>query len=231
MDDNLIAVVDDDPGIVSTITEFLSKQGYRVKGLHDGKALFSYLEKERPDLIILDLVLPGMNGFEICQTLKGKERFSGIPIIILSGKTEEDDKVSGLDLGADDYMIKPFSLNELKSRITAVLRRGGPEEVEEKISVGDILEIDLKKYQVRVKGELVDLTPTEFKILELLSSRRGQVFKRDRILDYLWGEEKVVIERTIDVHIRHLREKLGDAGDFIKNVRGIGYKLEEGPES
>ena len=228
MNDKLIVIVDDEPGVVSTISEYLSAKGFDTKGFSNSKDLFTFMAKEeKPDLIILDLILPGMPGFEICRKLKEKERYASIPIIMVSAKGEEPDKVSGLDLGADDYMVKPFSLEELTARINAVLRRQAPEEQEEKITVGENLVMDLKRYEVTVDGGKVDLTPTEFKILECLSSRKNQVFTRDRILDYLWGEEKIVIARTIDVHVRHLREKLGSAGDMIKNVRGIGYKLED----
>ncbi len=226
MDNKLIAVVDDDPDIVKTVSAYLEDEGFDVRGFSGAKGLFAFLDKEKPDLIILDLVLPGgMNGFEICRNLKEKEKFSSIPIIMLSGQGEENKKVSGLDMGADDYVVKPFSLNELSARIRAVLRRRGLEE--EKITVGNIMEIDLQKYEVTVDGQKVELTPTEFNILEFLATRKGRVFTRGRILDYLWGEEKVVVARTVDVHVRHLREKLGKAGKFIKNVRGIGYKLEE----
>ncbi len=228
MDNKLIAIVDDEAGVVSTVSEYLANKGFVTRGFSNSKDLFEFLAKEeRPDLIILDIMLPGMPGFEICKKLKEKERYSTIPIIMVSAKGEVPDKTSGLDLGADDYLVKPFSLEELTARINAVLRRQSPEEKEEKVTVGNLLVLDRKRYEVTVEGKKVDLTPTEFKILECLSSRKDQVFTRDRILDYLWGEEKIVIERTIDVHIRHLREKLGKAGDLIKNVRGIGYKLEE----
>lgn len=228
MNGKLVAIVDDNPGVVKTIGEYLRNVGFEVKGLSDAESLFKYLAKEKPDLIILDFLLPGMDGFEACKSLKGNEKFSSIPIIILSGEgTEEKDKISGLDLGADDYVIKPFSLNELNARIRAVLRRSQQEGEEETIKIGDSLVMDLKKYEVTAGGKKIELTSTEFKILEFLASRKGQVFTRDRILDYLWGEEKIVVERTIDVHIRHLREKLGKAGEFIKNVRGVGYKLDE----
>ena len=228
MKDRLIAIVDDDSAILSTLTKFLTMDGYKAKGFSNADSLFAFLEKEEPDLIILDLMLPGMNGFQICKKLREKDRTANTPIIILSGRSEEADKISGLDFGADDYVVKPFSMDELSARIRAVLRRRSPETGEGKvIEVGNTVTMDLQKYLVTVGGEEIDLTPTEFKILELLSSRKGQVFTRERILDYLWGEEKVVVERTIDVHIRHLREKLGKSGDMIKNVRGIGYKLEE----
>lgn len=224
MNNKLIAVVDDDPGIVEEIFDWFTEQHYKVKGFSNGKELFKFLEKEKPDLIILDLLLPNMDGFEICKTLRQKERFAATPIIILSGKSEETDKVSGLDLGADDYVVKPFSLNELEARVKAVLRRRTPEETKKTLKVGSMV-IDLQKYNVLVKGEKINLTLTEFKILELLAGRKDHVFSRDRILTYLWGEEKLVIGRTIDVHIKHLREKMGNYGTCIRNVRGVGYKF------
>lgn len=226
MDDKLIVIVDDDPRMVDMISRSLTKEGFRVKGVSDAVGLFKFLNKEKPDLIILDLMLPDMDGFEICKSLKKKERFSSIPVIILSGKGGEADKVSGLDMGSEDYIVKPCSLNELTARIRAVLRRPGRGK-ERKIEVGGMIVIDMLRCEVTVEGKKLKLTPAEFKILEYLSSRKGWVFTRNRILEYLWGEEKIVVGRTIDVHIRHLREKLGKAGKFIQNVRGTGYKLEE----
>ncbi|MFC1480224.1 response regulator transcription factor [Candidatus Omnitrophota bacterium] len=225
MKDRHIAVVDDDPEIVSLVSQYLKKEGLAVKGLSTGEKLFEFLKKEKPDLIILDRVLPGMNGFEICKKLKEKEKFSSIPVIMLSQKGEAVDKTSGLNVGADDYLGKPFDLDELKARIEAVLRRRGTEG-EKKLTVGDTISMDLQKCQVVVKKRKVELTFAEFKILELLASRRGQVFTRGRILEYLWGDEKIVVERTVDVHVRNLRKKLGKAGELIKNIRGFGYVLE-----
>ncbi|MEA3489397.1 MAG: response regulator transcription factor [Candidatus Omnitrophota bacterium] len=227
MDKKLIVIVDDEHAIVNMVTEYLTDEGFKVKGFLEGHSLFNFLETKKPDLIILDLMLPEMDGFEICRLLKVKEELSTIPIIILSGRDEETNKVLGLEIGADDYIVKPFSLKEMGARIKAVLRRLEPEEKPKVINISDLLVIDQQKYQVTAEGKKVALTPTEFKILELLCSRKGQVFTRDRILDYLWGEEKVVITRTIDVHIRHLREKLGKTSKLIKNVRGIGYKVDD----
>ncbi|MFH1837481.1 MAG: response regulator transcription factor [Candidatus Omnitrophota bacterium] len=226
-EDKLIIVVDDEKDMIETLSEYFTRQGFRVKGASDSVRLFSLLDKNKPDLIILDLTLPGMHGFDICRRLREDIRFSDIPIIILSAKGGEDDKVSGLDIGADDYIVKPFSMKELSSRINAVFRRNDPLGREKLITVGEILEIDREKYEVRLKGKPVDLTPSEFKILVCLTSRKNTAFSRDRILDFLWGEEKIVVARTIDVHIRHLREKLGEAEKFIKNVRGVGYKIED----
>ncbi|MBU3911237.1 MAG: response regulator transcription factor [Candidatus Omnitrophica bacterium] len=227
MDDKLIVIVDDDLDIIDWISRSLKAEGFRVKGFPSVVGLFRLLDKQKPDLIVLDLMLPGMDGFDICRSLKNKKEFSSIPIIILSGKDDEVDKISGLDMGSDDYIVKPCTLNEIKARIRAVLRRPEIKSEEKKIYIGDMVVIDLQRYEVIVEGKKVELTPTEFKILECLSSRKGHVFNRERLLEFLWGEEKVVIERTIDVHVRHLREKLGKAGKFIQNVRGIGYKLEE----
>jgi len=226
-EEKLIIIVDDEPDIVDTITEYFTNQDFRVKGAANSQELFSLLNRNKPDLIILDLTLPGMHGLEVCRSLRQDDKYSSIPIIILSANREENDKVSGLDIGADDYMVKPFSLKELEARIKAVMRREDPLGRTKLINIGQILEIDRDQQEVRLNGKPVMLTPTEFKILECLASRKNTAFSRDRVLDFLWGEEKIVIGRTIDVHIRHLREKLGDAGKFIKNVRGIGYKIEE----
>jgi two-component system phosphate regulon response regulator PhoB/two-component system alkaline phosphatase synthesis response regulator PhoP len=170
-------------------------------------------------------MLPDSDGMEICRYMKKKEQFSSIPIIILTAKTHETDKVLGLEMGADDYVTKPFSPRELVARVKAVLRR--KERItDEVIEIGKILEILPKKFEARVEGNRLDLTTTEFRILKTLASRIGWVFSREQLLDELWGHDKVVIDRTIDVHIKHLRAKLGKAAKFIKNVRGLGYKLE-----
>lgn len=225
MKEKLIVIVDDDPDMIKMASLNLEREGFRVKGFSGSEDLFKFLGKERPDLIILDILLPEINGFDICKNLKRQARFSSIPIIILSAKDMETDKISGLDLGSDDYVTKPCSFDELRARIRAVLRRR--EAGASKIDIGGIVKINREKYEVVVKGRKLELTTTEFKILDLLSSKKGHVFSRNRILEYLWGEDKIVVDRTIDVHIRHLREKLGEAGRFIKNIRGIGYKLEE----
>ncbi|MFH1798946.1 MAG: response regulator transcription factor [Candidatus Omnitrophota bacterium] len=227
MKNSLIAIVDDEQGIIKTISEYLGNKGLTVMGFSDAEALFKSIKKEKPDLIVLDLMLPGEHGFEACKRLKKEEKFKDIPVIILSANSDEPDKVFGLEIGADDYIAKPFSLNELHARIKAVLRRRGVEAREKVIKLGSTVVIDLEKFEVKASGQKVALTLTEFKILEQLASRKGQVFSRERMLDNLWGTEKIVIARTIDVHIRHLREKLGKAGEFVKNVRGRGYKIEE----
>ncbi|HPR56081.1 MAG TPA: response regulator transcription factor, partial [Deltaproteobacteria bacterium] len=148
-----------------------------------------------------------------------------IPIIMLTAKDHEADKVEGLEIGADDYVTKPFSPKELIARVKAVLRRSEPGKTDF-ISIGDSIVIDPERFEVKVEGETITLTPVEFKILHLLAQSPGKVFTRDRILDHLWGNEKAVLDRTVDVHIKNLRDKLGDSGDIIRNVRGVGYKLQ-----
>ncbi len=223
----LIAIVEDEPDIIELVTIHLSKSGFTVKGFLNGKSFYKFLEKKMPDLVVLDLMLPDIDGLDICKTIRRKDEWSSIPIIVLTAKSEETDKILGLELGADDYVTKPFAPKELVARVKAVLRRHAPMKEAKKIEIGDALVIDLGKYEVNVDGKRIDLTATEFRILELLATKKGWVFSRDKILDFLWGEEKAVIDRTVDVHIRHLREKLGKAAFLIKNIRGVGYKLEE----
>ena len=224
-----IAVVDDEPDILELVSLHLRKNHFRVREFSDGSSFMQYLNSEIPHLVVLDLMLPDADCFEICKYMKRKKNLSHIPIVMLTAKSEEIDTILGLELGADDYVRKPFSPNELIARIKTVLRRiesrreaGAPQ----KISVGN-MSIDIDKHEVIVDGNRVELTSTEFRILQLLASEKGKVFSRDRILDHLWGNEKIVLDRTIDVHIRHLRSKLGNASKLIRNVHGVGYKLEE----
>ncbi len=222
----LIAIIDDEPDIVELVSVNLKKAGFDTRGFSSLESFLSFLKKQTPDLVILDLMLPDADGLEICKYLKKKDELSSIPIIMLTAKAEETDKILGLELGADDYVTKPFSPKELVARVKVALRRQIQKEDTKKIEIGGILVVDLEKFSVMVEGEKIDLTSTEFKILQLLSSKQGWVFSRDKILDYLWGREKAVLDRTVDVHVKNLREKLGTAGQFIKNMRGIGYKLE-----
>jgi DNA-binding response OmpR family regulator len=223
----LIAIIEDEPDIVELVSINLKKANFRMEGFYDSESFFKFLSSTSPDLIILDLVLPDADGLEICKYLKKDDRYSNIPIIMLTAKGDETDKVLGLELGADDYVTKPFSPKELVARVKAVLRRNKQKDESDKIEVGGILFINKHKYEVYVENKKVELTTTEFRILTLLASRKGWIYSREKILDYLWGDEKIVLDRTVDVHIKHLREKLGKASKFIKNVRGIGYKIEE----
>lgn len=221
----LIAIVEDEKDILELLKHHLIKSNFSVIGFEKGDDFFNYLKKEIPDLIILDLMLPDIDGIEICKYLKRDQKYQNIPLIILTAKGEETDKILGLELGADDYITKPFSIKELIARVKAVLRRY--EVKSDIVDIGGIVKVDLNKYEVYVKGEKINLTTTEFNILKILLSKKGWVFSREKILGELWEGEKAVIDRTVDVHIKKLREKLKEGGRFIVNVRGIGYKIEE----
>lgn len=225
----VIAILDDEEDILELVRTHLTRAGFKVEVFADPEKFLKYLDHNRPDLILLDLMLPGADGLEICRYLKKIPEKASIPIIMLTARSQEADRVTGLELGADDYVTKPFSLRELEARIKAVLRRQeiSATTAAKKTLAGGKLVIDPEKYEVQISGKPLELSLTEFKILELLTSRPGRVFSRDQILDRLWGQEKVVIPRTVDVHIRHLREKLGELSGLIQSVRGIGYKFEE----
>ncbi len=221
-----ILIVDDEPDIVELVKINLEKNGFDVISSYTGREIFNLFKKFSIDLVILDLMLPDIDGLEICKILKSENETKNIPIIMLTAKDTEIDKVLGLELGADDYITKPFSPRELVARVRAVLRRTRKPSDESILKFDNILRIDLKKFEVFVNGKKINLTTTEFKLLKALAIRRGEVLSRNELLDYIWGNEKIVIDRTIDVHIKHLREKLGKVGKFIKNVRGVGYKLD-----
>lgn len=224
--EKLIAVVDDEEDIRELLSVSLKKAGYKVKEYEDADSLLKTLSKSAPDLIILDIMMPGTDGIAACRIIKSSDKTSRIPIIMLTAKADESDKITGFETGADDYVTKPFSPRELTARVKAVLRRGkNPKETGNLIKVGTIV-IDLDRHEVRVKDKIIALTATEFKILELLASKKGHVLSREQLLDNLWGGEKFVVDRTIDVHVKHLRTKLGAAGRAILNIRGVGYKIE-----
>jgi len=220
-----IAVVDDEPDILHLVDIHLKKAGYHTVLFQDAGTFIRSLDMHVPDLIILDLMLPDLDGFEVCRRLRQESAYAGMPIIILTAKGQEADKVQGLELGADDYLTKPFSPRELVARVKAVLRRSG-KGASETINVKEMLTIDPERFEVMVQDQPVALTAVEFKILHLLASHKGKVFSREKILDHLWGNEKAVIDRTIDVHIKNLRDKLGKAAVLVQNVRGVGYKVE-----
>ena len=228
MSDKLVAIVDDEEDIVNLVSHHVKREGYKVKEFHNGRDFLLFLESIVPDLVILDIMLPGIDGLEICRMLKNRSRTSSIPIIMLTAKASEADVVVGLEIGADDYIVKPFSPREMVARVKSLLRRVNTKEAKEpKLEIGPI-SLNSERYEVTVNGKRIDLTTTEFKILEVLIEKRGSVFTRDQLLKKkrLWGDDKLVYDRTIDVHIKNLREKLGKAGNMIKTIRGIGYKLE-----
>lgn len=223
-----IAIVDDEPDILELLSVNLDKAGYKVKTFENGEEFFAFIKNNKADLVVLDVMLPDSDGFEICKYLKNDKEYSKIPVIMLTARGTEMEKILGLELGADDYVTKPFSPRELVARVKAVLRRESSKETStSKLTAGDKLMIDLQKYEVYIDDQKIDLTSSEFKILKLLAEKPGWVYSRDQILDFLGGSEKGVLDRTVDVHIRNLREKLGDSGKLIKNIRGVGYKLEK----
>ncbi len=227
--DKLIAVVDDEKDIVNLVNHHLKREGFQVKSFQSGKNFLLYLDSVTPDLALLDIMLPGMDGLELCRVLKNRASTSSMPVIMITAKGTEADIVVGLELGADDYVVKPFSPRELVARVKSVLRRYNSNEKESgSIEIGPIT-INSLSYEVHINSKKLDLTTTEFKILEVLAESKGRVFTRDQLLKKkrLWGDDKLVYDRTIDVHIKNLREKMGDAGKMIKTVRSIGYKLED----
>ena len=225
----VIAVVDDEPDILELIGLHLSRAGFAVKSFAAARPLLQYLEKHLPDLLVLDLMLPDGDGLEICKSLKKEPRTSAMPILILTAKGEKADIVLGLEFGADDYLVKPFSPSGTggpgKGHPAAQRPARAPTSANRSASA-PLWPSTRDATALTVDGRPVDLTATEFSILLILSRNPGWVFTREKILDALWGDEKAVIDRTIDVHIKHLREKLGPAGSLIKNIRGVGYKIE-----
>lgn len=223
----VLFAVDDEADILDLIVLHARKAGFRIRAFPRAEPMLQALRGSLPDLILLDLMLPDMDGLEVCKRLRAEERTAGIPILILTAKGDETDVVLGLELGADDYVVKPFSPRELMARVRAVLRRpragGAPAAT---LRVADVLEIDERAHAVRVGGSRVDLTATEFAILRALARNPGWVFSRDQLLDKAWGGERAALDRTIDVHVKNLRDKLGKAGGLIQSVRGVGYKLE-----
>ena len=220
-----ILLVDDDPDIREFVTFNLAKEGYNVVTAKDGAEGVEAVKKHRPDLVLLDVMMPGMDGIEACEAIRTNPDIASTLIAFLSARGEDYSQVSGFDAGADDYITKPIRPKVLVSRVKALLRRNIKEsEPVGNIERGDLL-INLEKYQVFREGEVVDMPRKEFELLHLLASKPGKVFSRDSIMDRVWGSEVVVGGRTIDVHIRKIREKIGD--DRIKTIKGVGYKFEE----
>lgn len=221
-----ILIVDDEKDIVELVEYNLEREGYRVTSAYNGEEALELVRKELPNLIILDLMLPGIDGLEVCRVLKRDSRTFNIPIIMLTAKGEEADIVAGLELGADDYVTKPFSVRQLIARMRAVLRRMvTPTKDKDLIKIDDLI-IDSIKHTVTLEGKLLELTSTEFKLLKCLAGDPGRVFTRDQLLNNVWSEETFIVDRAVDVHIRRLRKKLGRASKFIVTVRGVGYKFE-----
>lgn len=222
-----ILVVDDEQDLVKLIRYHLEKNGYKVMVAYNGEDALFLARRERPELIVLDLMLPGIDGLEVCRRLKAIPELATLAMVMLTAKGEEDDITVGLRLGADDYVTKPFSPKELVARIEAVLRRTGSSSPTKEYIEIDGLVIDISKHEVTMQGEIIPLTLTEFKILHQLASKQGRVFTRDQLVDAASGPETSVTDRTIDVHIASLRKKLKTFANRIVTIRGIGYKFKE----
>ena len=221
----MIWCVDDDNTIRDIEVYTLTQTGFEAKGFADGISMLEALKTEKPELIVLDIMLPGKDGVEVLKEIRSNPETRKIPVIMATAKGTEMDKIQGLDTGADDYLVKPFGVMEMVSRIKAVLRRCEPDEKEEMLSIGEITLSD-KEHLVTVNGEKVVLTFKEFEILKLFMSNPGIVFSRDKLLSEVWGIDYLGESRTVDMHIKTLRQKLGDAGTIIETVIGVGYKME-----
>jgi two-component system phosphate regulon response regulator PhoB len=219
-----VLVVDDERDIVELVRYHLAKAGYRVVSASDGHQAVELARRGRPDLIVLDLMLPVLPGVEVARTLKSDEKTRHIPILMLTAKGEEVDRVVGFELGADDYVVKPFSPRELVLRVQAILRRDTETAPDERI-VHDPLVIDVGAHSVSLKGEEITLTATEFKLLHRLARRPGRAFSRDQLLSEVWGYGGDTETRTVDTHMKRLRAKLGAVGEWIQTVRGVGYRF------
>ncbi len=222
-----ILIVEDDKNISKLIKYNLEKEGFRCMVSFNGEDAIKTLDQDAADFIILDIMLPGIDGLEVCRRVKQDKKLSNTPILMLTAKGEEVDKVVGFELGADDYMVKPFSPRELVLRIKAILKRLKPVEVEKDLLKKGKLTVDLSKHKVTIDKKEVELTNMEFKLLVILMQRIGRVQSRDTLLDDVWDIASDVTTRTVDTHIKRLREKLGKSGDLIETIRGVGYRFSE----
>ena len=222
-----VLVVDDEADVIDLVVYNLQKAGYKTMTARDGASAIQKTRDLLPALVVLDLMLPHVEGTEVCKLLKADSKTAHIPVIMLTAKADELDRVVGFELGADDYVPKPFSPRELVLRVKTVLRRAQGKAAPAEVLKEDGLLVDLAKHEVTVNGQLVDLTVTEFRLLATLMERRGRVQSRDRLLSDVWGYEGDIDTRTVDTHVRRLREKLGKAADYVITVRGVGYRFAE----
>jgi DNA-binding response OmpR family regulator len=224
-----ILVVDDEKDLIDLIRYNFEKDGFKVIGAPNGEAGLSLARSEKPDLIVIDLMLPDIDGLDVCRSLREGGGISHIPIVMLTAKSSESDRIVGLELGADDYVTKPFSPRELLARVKALLRRSYGFRQQAGVIRRGVLSIDPASHQVCCGDATVDLTATEYRLLQFLASNPGFVYSRSALIDGALGRDVTVLERTIDVHIMSLRRKLGQCGDWIETIRGFGYKFRESP--
>lgn len=224
--DTRVLVVDDEPDILSILVYQLSREGFRVSTAVNGQSAIATAVEERPDIVILDLMLPGIDGYEVLSRLRQNDRTSATPVILLSARREEEERIRGFEIGADDYVTKPFSPRELILRVKALLRRthAAPVEQNRRLSLGQV-ELDRDAHRAFADGEEVDLTPLEYRLLEVFMERRGRVQTRRQLLQTAWQTNAQIETRTVDMHVARLRSKLGAAGEMLETVRGIGYRF------
>lgn len=223
---DLVLVVDDEPHIAALVAYHLAKAGYRVSTASSGPEALATATRETPALVILDLMLPGMSGFEVLRKLRANERMRKVAVLMLTARGDEPDRIQGLTLGADDYLTKPFSPQEMILRVKAILRRLGPVPMNDMTIIGPI-SIDRSARRVCVQGRDIDLTPIEYRLLVLLADRNGQVQERSDLLETVWDAAPDIQTRTVDMHVQRLRMKLGIAGEMIETVRGFGYRFND----
>jgi two-component system phosphate regulon response regulator PhoB len=220
-----VLVIEDEESLATLLQYNLEKEGYRVRLSADGEEALMMIEEKQPDIVVLDWMLPKVSGIEVCRRIRQRTVTRNLPIIMLTARVEESDRIRGLDTGADDYVVKPFSMTELCARLRAVLRRIRPGLAEDRVRAGDIV-IDRVAHRVKRAGEEIHLGPTEFRLLDYFMQHPGRVFSREQLLNAVWGSDVYVETRTVDVHIGRLRRALGGDGDPIRTVRSAGYALD-----
>ena len=220
-----VFIVEDEPDLRDTLKYNLENEGFSVEAFSNGEDFLSSVDKNKPNLVILDLMLPGLSGLDVCRKLRSNDNYDGIGIVMLTAKSEEIDRIVGFELGADDYVTKPFSVRELILRVKVLMKKRTDDGANEQIlEFGPIL-MNLDAHEVSIDGKIVNLTALEFKLLKHLLKRKGRVQTRDQLLGDVWGYSSEVTTRTVDTHIKRLREKLGEPGDLIQTIRGVGYRF------
>jgi two-component system phosphate regulon response regulator PhoB len=224
-----IMVVDDEPDVTALLAYHLKANGHAVQALNDPKRAVALAKEFQPDLVILDVMMPDVSGLDICRSLRADAQLKDVPVIFLTARTEENDRISGLESGADDYVCKPFSTKELMLRVQSILRRrkAGADGVAGKLLEAGRIQLDPVRHEVKVAGRPLSLTATEFKLLQLLMERRGRVQTREKLLVDVWNYEAEIETRTVDTHMRRLREKLGDEAAWVETIRGVGYRMSD----
>mgnify|MGYP000306329405 FL=1 len=220
-----VFIVEDEPDLRDTLTYNFENEGFTVKSFSNGESFLESLTKNKPNLVILDLMLPGVSGLDVCRELRSDDNFNDIAVVMLTAKSEEIDRIVGFELGADDYVTKPFSVRELILRVKVLLKKRLENSANEQILAFGPITMNLDAHDVVVDGENINLTALEFKLLKHLLNRKGRVQTRDQLLGDVWGYSSEVTTRTVDTHIKRLREKLGKPGDLIQTIRGVGYRF------